>query len=96
MPSNAQTQFINQIGYVDQLIAIHRKLQTGKGRRHEQDALHRAGVVMIVAAWESYIEKLVMEALDAIEQNKYWRPRRARSINVDSRRFIYANANHHT
>jgi hypothetical protein len=69
MPSNAQTQFINQIGYVDQLIAIHRKLQTGKGRRHEQDALHRAGVVMIVAAWESYIEKLVMEALNAIEQN---------------------------
>lgn len=69
MPSNAHTQFGTQIGFVDQLIAIHGKLQTGQGRRHEQDAIHRAGVVMVVAAWESYIEKVVMEALVAIETN---------------------------
>jgi len=69
MPSNAQSQFIAQMGFVEQLIVIHRKLQSGRGRRHEQDALHRAGVVMSVAAWESYIERVVMEALDAIERS---------------------------
>jgi len=69
MPSNAHAQFITQLEFVSQLIAIHGKLQTGKGRRYEQDAIHRAGVVMTVAAWESYIEEVVMEALDALERN---------------------------
>lgn len=69
MPSNALNTFTQLIGYVDQLIHIHGRLQAGPGRRHEQDALHRAGVVMTVAAWESYIERLVMEGLGAIEHN---------------------------
>jgi hypothetical protein len=69
MPSNASQQFTNQIGYVDQLISIHAKLQTGKGRRHEQEAIHRAGVVMTVAAWESYIENVLLEGVAAIESN---------------------------
>ena len=43
MPSNAHKQFTELMGYVDQLIGIHGKLQQGKGRRHEQDAIHRAG-----------------------------------------------------
>jgi RiboL-PSP-HEPN len=66
MPSDANSQFAQLIGFVDQLVAIHRRLQTGRGRRHQQDALHRAGVVMTVAAWESYVEKVVLEAVQAI------------------------------
>lgn len=69
MSSKAETQFADLVAYVDQLIAIHGKLQTGKGRRHEQDAIHRSGVVLMVAAWESYVEKVVLEALEAIELN---------------------------
>lgn len=67
MASSAHGEFGDLVGSVDQLIAIHSKLQQGRGRRHEQDAIHRAGVVMTIAAWESYIEKVVMEALGAIE-----------------------------
>ena len=69
MPSNASQSFNNLIGFVDQLVQIHGKLQTGRGRRHEQDAIHRAGVVMTIAAWESFVEKVVMEGLDALGAN---------------------------
>lgn len=53
---------------VDQLVAIHARLQSGRGRRHRQDAIHRAGVVLTVAAWQAYIEKVAIEALTKIEQ----------------------------
>lgn len=66
MPSQSLEQFYNLLSYVDQLIAIPAKLQSGRGRRHEQDAIHRAGVVMTVAAWQAYIEKVLGEALQAI------------------------------
>jgi hypothetical protein len=52
MPSNAYIQFIAQIGFVDQHIAIHGKPQTIQGLRYEQDTIHRAGVVMTVAVWK--------------------------------------------
>ena len=52
--------------YVKQLQKIHEKLEQGKGRRHRQEALHRAGIVMCVAAWEAYVEDLVCEAADHI------------------------------
>jgi hypothetical protein len=67
MSSRALQQFGTLTGYVDQLIAIHGNVQAGPGRRHKQEALHHAGVVMTVAAWESYIEKVTLEALSAIE-----------------------------
>ncbi|RYE07394.1 MAG: hypothetical protein EOP22_18020 [Hyphomicrobiales bacterium] len=69
MPSNAHAAFAAQLGSVDQLITIHEKMQRGRGRRHEQDALHRAGVVLIVAAWQSYVERVLGEALDIIGDN---------------------------
>ena len=61
--SQALVNFLEQLGLVDQLIEIHGKLQNGRGRRHEQDALHRAGVVLTVASWQAYVEKIVAEAL---------------------------------
>ena len=69
MPSNAHKQFSELMGYVDQLIGIHGKLQQGKGRRHEQDAIHRAGVVMVVAAWEGYVEQVLLESFAAMEKD---------------------------
>ena len=66
MPSNAQAHFNTLIGNVDQLITIHGRIKDGPGRRHEQEALHRAGVVMVIAAWESYVEQVVLEAVDII------------------------------
>lgn len=66
MASGAESKFRELVAYVDQLIQIHGKLQSGRGRRHEQDAIHRAGVVMMAAAWETYIETVLREAPDAI------------------------------
>lgn len=65
--SEARSSFETQLALVDQLIAIHGKLQAGRGRRYEQDALHRAGVVLTVAAWQAYVEKVIGEALDLID-----------------------------
>lgn len=53
---------------VDQLVAIHARIQSGRGRRHRQDAIHRAGVVLTVAAWQAYNEKVALEALERIER----------------------------
>lgn len=66
MPSNAINHFKVLMDNVDQLVEIHGRLQAGKGRRHRQDSLHRAGVVMSVAAWEAFTEAIVQEAADAI------------------------------
>ena len=66
MSSQSLEQFQELLLSVDQLVAIHAKLQSGRGRRHEQDAIHRAGVVMTVAAWQAYIEKVLGEALTII------------------------------
>jgi hypothetical protein len=63
MSSGSLGECTNLLGSVDQLIIIHGKLQQGRGRRHEQDAIHRAGVVLTVAAWQAYIEKVLTEAL---------------------------------
>jgi hypothetical protein len=64
--SAAFESFKGQLELVDQLISIQGKLQTGPGRRHEQGAIHRAGVVLVVAAWQAYVEKVLGEGLDAI------------------------------
>jgi hypothetical protein len=66
MSSNAYNTFTGLTKYVHQLETIHGNLADGRGRRHGQDALHRAGVVLAVAAWESYVEALVLEAFESI------------------------------
>jgi hypothetical protein len=68
MPSSALRDFEGLMASVDQLIAIHAKLQSGRGRRHRQDAIHRAGVVLTVAAWQAYVEKVAIEALGKVER----------------------------
>ncbi|MFT8806201.1 MAG: HEPN domain-containing protein [Acetobacter aceti] len=67
--SQSLCDFSNQVKTVDQLINIHRNLRSGRGRRYEQDALYKAGVVMIVACWQAYIENITQEALNIIERS---------------------------
>lgn len=68
MPSSALRNFDELMASVDQLIAIHARIQSGRGRRHRQEAIHRAGVVLTVAAWQTYVEKVALEALAQIER----------------------------
>jgi hypothetical protein len=63
----SQQQFSDQLELVNQLINVHGQVQQGRGRRHQQDAIHRAGVVMTVAAWQAYLEKIAIECIDVIE-----------------------------
>ena len=79
MGSKAFAAFETLMGSVDELVAIHGKVQSGQGRRHRQEALHRAGVVLIVAAWQAYIEKLSNETLDLIE-NSLIAPKKGGSV----------------
>lgn len=69
MSSDSFGEFEGLLGSVDQLMIIHGQLQQGRGRRHEQDAIHRAGVVLTVAAWQAYIEKVLNEGLLHIENH---------------------------
>lgn len=68
MASQASQDFADLMASVEQLIAIHARIQSGRGRRHRQEAIHRAGVVLTVAAWQAYIEKVAIEALQKIER----------------------------
>jgi len=65
--SDALRGFDRLKSWVDQLADIHRRIRVGRGRRHRQEALYRAGVVMTVAAWESYVEDVLNEAMAALD-----------------------------
>jgi hypothetical protein len=64
--SKSLVGFNELVGWVDQLATIHAKLGSSPGRRHNQEALYRAGVVMTVAAWESFVEDLLNESFLAL------------------------------
>lgn len=68
MPSVSYDKFSEQLTLVDQLIDAHSGIQQGRGRRHQQDAIHKAGVVMTVAAWQAYLEKITIEVVELLEQ----------------------------
>ena len=72
MPSNAFTGHLTQLlRDADDLDNAHFRLRTGSpGRQYRLAALNRAAVVVCVSAWESYIEELVRESLNAIRT--YW------------------------
>lgn len=64
MPSPARAKFEGLLDYVSQLLEIHGRLQAGRGRRFLQEALHRSGVVLSVAAWEAFVEDLARNVLE--------------------------------
>ncbi len=68
MPSNALSVHLNQLlGDATELDTIHSQLRTGlPGRQFGLASLNRAAVVISVSAWESYVEELMRESLQAL------------------------------
>ena len=68
MPSNA---FSVHLGVLlldaEELSRIHARLRTGgPGRQYGLASLNRAALVMSVSAWESYVEELMRESVQAL------------------------------
>lgn len=68
MASNAyDNHLIVLLRDADELDDAHRRLRTGQaGRQWGLGSLNRAVVVMCVSAWESYIEEVLRESLEAL------------------------------
>ena len=68
MPSNALSVHLDQLlRDATELDTIHTQLRTGlPGRQFGLASLNRAAVVIGVSAWESYVEELMRESLQAL------------------------------
>ena len=68
MPSSAFSVHLNQLlRDATELDTIHTQLRTGlPGRPYGLASLNRAAVVISVSAWESYVEELLRESLQAL------------------------------
>ena len=68
MPSNAFVVHLEQLlEDAAELDNAHTRLRTGNpGRQYRLAALNRAAVLMSVSAWESYVEELMRESLQAL------------------------------
>jgi hypothetical protein len=68
LPSNAFTVHLRQmLEDAVELDDAHTQLRTGApGRQYGIASLNRAAVVLSVSAWESYIEELMRESLQAL------------------------------
>jgi hypothetical protein len=68
LPSNAFVVHLEQLLLdAEELDDAHTQLRTGNpGRQYGLAALNRALVVMSVSAWESYVEELIRESLQAL------------------------------
>lgn len=67
MVADAEREFIEAMADSENLIAIHRELNQGPGRRTREMSLNRAIVVLSVAAWQAYVQDLTAEALRAFD-----------------------------
>ena len=68
MPSNAFSVHLQQLlRDAEELNNAHARLRTGQaGRQYGLASLNRATVVMGISAWESYIEELLRDCLQAL------------------------------
>ncbi len=71
MPSQAYLIHLEQLLLdADELSKAHKSLSSGAaGRQFGLASLNRAIVVMSISAWESYVEELVREAIQALRPN---------------------------
>jgi hypothetical protein len=69
LPSNAFANHLEQLlRDAEELDDAHTALSTGKpGRQYGLASLNRAIVVVSVSAWESYVEELMREAVQALQ-----------------------------
>lgn len=97
MPSRSFTERLNVVlTDATELLAAHARLRTGKrGRPWGLGALNRAVVVMCVAAWESYVEEVVKEYVEALRPTGLdvgpW-PSLKASVDANVKRFNTPNA----
>lgn len=49
------------------LIEIHKDLNQGPGRRIREVSINRAVVVLTVAAWQAFVQDLILEVVDEVE-----------------------------
>jgi hypothetical protein len=61
--SAAQARFLASMSDPESLVAIHRQLNSGRGKRHREVVLNRAIVVLTVAAWQALVQDLAEAAL---------------------------------
>ncbi len=66
MSSKAYLRFKVAIAFAQDLLDIQNQAQSGRGRRFQQEAVHRSCVVLSVAAWEGFVEHLLSEAVSAL------------------------------
>jgi hypothetical protein len=60
-----ESVFERALGDPTRLVALHRRIQQGRGRRSEElTSLNRAVIVVSIAAWQAYIEALVRAIID--------------------------------
>lgn len=66
MPSNAYAHFSTSLTDVDNLLWFHGNTGgAGQGRRSSEfQSLNKSAIVLICAAWESYIEAVIMECTE--------------------------------
>lgn len=63
----AHTKFETAMTDPANLVAIHKKVKTGAGKRVQELALNRAIVVLTVAAWQAYVQDITHEAMDLLK-----------------------------
>ncbi|WP_141711791.1 hypothetical protein [Jiangella alba] len=94
----AAANFRRAIRHSDNLIAVHRSTNSGRGRRTKEISLNRAAIVLAVATWQASVEDLTIAAIDVsrpAQQHAYLD--RAYDvvtgkIRVDVKQFSTANA----
>ena len=71
MPSQAYRKFLHNVHDVERLITSHNALSpngNGRGRRG-LGHITRSGVVLLCAAWELYVEDLLIECSKYLSNN---------------------------
>lgn len=67
MPSKSFARFEEKLVDVHNLLDIHTELDSHKGksgrRRASLQVLHKAGIALLVGAWETYVESLLEEGV---------------------------------
>jgi hypothetical protein len=64
------SNLISNTSEVQKLIRIHQAITGGqRGRPPDLEALHKSGVVLLVACWEAYIEDLAANAFCVLLDN---------------------------
>ncbi|WP_405243823.1 HEPN domain-containing protein [Lentisalinibacter salinarum] len=60
----------DNMGQVFRLVEIHTEIAgPGRGRKHNVEVLHKSAIVLLVAAWEAYVEDIALHAAEFLARN---------------------------